>query len=135
MLRKFGKEKKKDRLRRGRGVVCVYIGCTLPIIGGNAVFGSGHSWSLSTPLPFVHSFSLPLPNSFSLRSDETCNQSLLSKMRNDRVKVSAELTIWECRFGPAHKFRGLAITFHVPFRHKSEPTDVIRELLLSSFIP
>lgn len=90
--------------------------------------------TLNTP-PFRPLFSLPLSNSFSLRSDETCNQSLLSKMRNDRVKVSAELTISECRFGPAHKFRGLAITFHVPFRHKSEPTDVIRELLLSSFIP
>lgn len=101
---------------------------TRPIIGGNAVFGFA-----PLPHPSVKLF-FP-PNFFSLRLHETCNQSLLPKIRNDRVSASAELTIWEWRFGAAHKFRGLAITFHVPFRHKGEPTDVIRELLLSSFIP
>lgn len=132
MLRKFGEEKKKGSLR-GSFAYASVVRFQLSVV---TLFSAPDTLSL-LPLPFPSRplFSLPLPNSFSLRSDETCNQSLLSKMRNDRVKVSAELTIWECRFGPAHKFRGLAITFHVPFRHKSEPTDVIRELLLSSFIP
>lgn len=99
-----GKEEKgKGRLRRS------VHRRTRPIIGGNAVFGPPLA---PAPLSLFSSF-FP-PNFSSLRLHETCNQSLLPNIRNDRVRASTELTIWEWSFGAAHKFRGLAITLHVP---------------------
>lgn len=126
----FRREKKKGNVYGERApVVRFQLSAITPFSGPDTLNPS--SSPSSTLLFFSSLFRIPSPSHL----DETCNQNLLSKMRNDRVKVSEELTIWEWRFGPAHEFRGLAITFHVPFRHKSEPTDVIRELLLSSFIP